>query len=287
MKTTSALSLPSATTSNRRSNGKLRDPEIAAVEKLRVFTPEERNRLDEAGRLNMQYKPDEAMKIYREVLGDQPPPPAKWAGPFYETEAASSGGQQRAISQWRQLCARNPNHEAYRLWLASVLSYDPKTRMEGLHLFESVKDPGIVEQARAPWRQALVWEKDNPDVLAPMEAYLQRHPDTDLRPIVAALRAKRQQSIADANKEHGFQALRNKDTETAAAEFNEVLRHSPNDANAIAGLGFVRLDQKRFSEALSLFEQARTLAQERQDVREGYGNAKFWLAIERGATEPA
>src|SRR5258708_2035328 len=41
-----------------------RDPEISAVEKLRVFTPEERNRLDEAGRLAMQHKPDEAMKIY-------------------------------------------------------------------------------------------------------------------------------------------------------------------------------------------------------------------------------
>ena len=41
------------------------DPQIVAVEKLRVFTPEERNRLDEAGRLAMQHKPDEAMKIYR------------------------------------------------------------------------------------------------------------------------------------------------------------------------------------------------------------------------------
>ena len=39
------------------------DPQIAAVEKLRVFTPEDRNRLDEAGRLAMQHKPDEAMKI--------------------------------------------------------------------------------------------------------------------------------------------------------------------------------------------------------------------------------
>src|SRR3974390_2794892 len=34
-----------------------RDPQIAAVEQLHVFTPEERNRLDEAGRLAMQRKP--------------------------------------------------------------------------------------------------------------------------------------------------------------------------------------------------------------------------------------
>jgi tetratricopeptide (TPR) repeat protein len=259
------------------------DPQIEAVEKLRVFTAEERNRLDEAGRLAMQHRPDEAMKIYREVFDDQPPPPGKWAQPFYETEAASTGGKEKAIAQLRQLCAQNPNQESYRLWLASVLTYDPKTRMEGLRLFESIKDSGIAEQARTAWRQALLWEKENPDALAPIEAYLQHYSDPELQPIAAALRAKQQQHIADAERESGFKAFQNKDMETAAARFNEVLRQSPNDADAIAGLGYVRLDQKRFSDALSLFDHARTLAPQRQDVREGYDSAKFWLAIERGA----
>ncbi len=261
-----------------------RDPQIAVVEKLRVFTPAERNRLEEAGRLAMQHKPDEAMKIYREVLGDQEPPPGKWAEPFYETEAASTGGKEKAISQLRQLCAHNPNQEAYRVWLASLLTYDPKTRIEGLRMFESIKDSGTVEQARAPWRQALLWEKENPDALAPIEAYLQHYSDPDMQPIAAALRAKQQQNIADADRERGFKALRNKDVATAAAQFTEVLRQSPNDANAIAGLGYVRLDQKRFSEALSLFDHARTLAPQRHDVRDGYDAARFWLAIERGAS---
>ena len=125
-------------------------------------------------------------------------------------------------------------------------------------MFESIKDSGMVEQARAPWRQALLWEKENLDALPPIEAYLQRYPDPDLQPIAAALHAKQQQDVADADRENGFKALRNKDMETAAAKFTEVLRQSPNDANAITGLGYVRLDQKRFSEALSLFEHART-----------------------------
>jgi cellulose synthase operon protein C len=259
------------------------DPEIAAVEALHVFTPEERNRLDEAGRLAMQHKPDEAMKIYRQVLGDQQPPPGKWSEPFYETEAESTGGRERAIAQLRQLCAQNPDVEAYRLWLASLLTYDPKTRMEGLQIFASIQDPATAEQARAPWRQALLWEKDNPDVLAPMEAYLQRYPDPDLQPIVAALRAKQQQNIADAEKAVGFKALRDKDVGTAEARFTAVLRQSPNDANATIGLGYVRLDQKRFSDALSLFERARTLAPQRQDARDGYQTAQFSLAMQRGA----
>jgi cellulose synthase operon protein C len=260
------------------------DPQIAAVEKLHVFTPQERSQLDEAGRLAMQHKPDEAMKIYHQILGDQLPPPGKWAEPFYETEAASTGGRTKAVSQLRQLCAEHPNQEAYRLWLASLLTYDPKTRMEGLTLFESIKDPGVAEQARGPWRQALLWEEQNPEVLAPMEAYLQRYPDPDLQPIVAALHAKQQQNIADAEKASAFKALRNQDVEVADAKFTKVLSQSPNDANAIIGLGYVRLDERRFSEALSLFERARTLAPQRQDARDGYESASFGLAMARGAS---
>lgn len=261
-----------------------RDPQIAAVDKLRVLTPEERSKLDEAGRLAMQHKPDDAMKIYRAVFGDQQPPPGKWSQPFYETEAASTGGREKAIAQLRQLSTQNPNQEAYRLWLASLLTYEPKTRMEGLEILESIKDPGTAEQARAPWRQALLWEKQNLEALAPMEAYLQRYPDPDLQPIVAALRARQQQNIADADKATAFRELRNKDVEGAAARFSDVLRKSPNDVNAIVGLAYARLDQKRFSEAVSLFDRAHTLAPQRQDAREGYENAKFWATMQRGAT---
>jgi tetratricopeptide (TPR) repeat protein len=260
-----------------------RDPQIEAVERVRVFTPEERNRLDEAGRLAMEHKPDEAMKVYREVLAGQQPPPGKWAEPFYETEAASTGGRETAVSQLRQLCATNPNQEEYRVWLGTVLTYDPKSRMDGLRMFESIKDPGTVEQARVQWRQALLWEKENPDALAPIEAYLQHYSDPDLQSIATGFHAKQQEDIASADNQRGFKALRSKDLETAEASFTKVLRQSPKNANAITGLGYVRLDQERFSEALSLFDHARALAPQRQDVRDGYEAARFWLAIERGA----
>lgn len=258
-----------------------KDPDIAAIERMHVITQDERRRLEEAGRLSMQHNPDEAMKIYQEVLGDQPPP-GKWAQPFYETEAASTTGRAKAIAQLRQICARNPNNEISRLWLALVLTYEPKTRFEGLRLLETIQDPGAVEQARAPWRQALLWEKENPAAQSSMEAFLRRYPDPELNGYLSTLRVKHEHAQEEADKGHGFQALQSKDLATAEANFQEVLRHSPNDANAIAGLGFVRLNQKRFSEALSLFEKAKALAPQKADVREGYDNAKFWLAMERG-----
>jgi cellulose synthase operon protein C len=260
-----------------------KDPEIAAAENIEVITPDERKRLEEAGRLAMQHKPDEAMKIYHEILGDEPPP-GKWAESFYEAEATTASGRSKAIAQLRQICARNPNNEISRLWLAVVLTYDPKARMEGFRLLESVQDPGAAEQARGPWRQALLWERENPAALASMEAYLSRYPDPQLQGYLASLRQKQEQAEEEANKGRGFHALQDNDLATAESKFQDALRRSPNDPNAVAGLGFVRLHQKRFADALALFERARALAPQKADIRDGYENAKFWLAMEQGST---
>src|SRR6266700_8206321 len=177
-----------------------KDPAIAAIDKMHVITPQERDRLDEAGRLAMQHKPDEAMTIYKEVFGNEPPS-GKWAEPYYQTEAASNGGREKAISQLRRLCAGDPGNEIYRLWLARALVYDPKTRMEGMQKLESLRDPGAVEQARTEWRQALMWEKENPAALASVNAYLRRYPDQELQGIQKALQDKQEHMAEEASKD--------------------------------------------------------------------------------------
>jgi tetratricopeptide (TPR) repeat protein len=258
------------------------DPAITAIERMRVLTPQDRARLDEAGRLASQKRSDEAMKIYREVFGNEPPW-GRWAEPFYDTLATSTGGRDDAIAQLRQLASRDPGNEVYRLWLARILSYDPKTRMEALRLLESIHDSGTVEQARTVWRQGLVWEKDSPAAQASLQAYVQRYPDKELQEAVTRLQQNKAREIQGAERERGFEALRGKDVTTAQQKFEDVLRRSPGDVNAMAGLGFVRLEQKRFREASTLFDKARALAPQRSDIREGYETAQYWSAMERGA----
>ena len=152
------------------------DPNIVAIERMHVLVPAELKKLDAAGRLATAHKFDEAMTIYRQVFGDAPPP-GKLAEVFYETEAESAGGRQKAIVDLRGLATGDPANEVYRLWLARVLTYGPETRLEAFRLLETIHDPGTVEQARAIWRQALVWEKSNPAAQASLNAYLQRYPD--------------------------------------------------------------------------------------------------------------
>src|SRR5262249_9717993 len=123
------------------------NPAIAAIERMHVLTAPEIQRLDEAGRLTMQHKPDDAMKIYRDVFGDAPPS-GKWAEAFYEAEAASSGGQEKAVAHLRALCGQDQGNEVYRFWLARALTLSPATRIEGLRLLETIQDPGAVERSR-------------------------------------------------------------------------------------------------------------------------------------------
>jgi cellulose synthase operon protein C len=243
------------------------NPAIDAIEKARVLTPQDLRLLDDAGRLAAQQKSGDAMAIYRRVFGDTPPP-GKWAEAFYETEA-STGGRDQAIAQLRERSSRDPANEVYRLWLARLLTYDPATRQEGLGLLESIRDSGAVDQARAAWRQALLWEKANPEVQSSLEAYTRRYPDREL-----------QNSL---NEQHGFRALRERDLATAQARFEDVLRQTPNDPNALVGLGFVRMGLKKFDQALVSFNRARELAPERADAKEGYDTARFWLAMQRAA----
>ena len=58
----------------------------------------------------------------------------------------------------------------------------------------------------------------------------------------------------------GFQALDNGDLATASARFQAALKVRPNDADALGGLGLVRLRTNRFGEAREIAQAALYLA---------------------------
>jgi tetratricopeptide (TPR) repeat protein len=69
----------------------------------------------------------------------------------------------------------------------------------------------------------------------------------------------------------------------AQARFEQVLKASPNNVDALVGLGFVRLNQKAFDAAANAFARAQTLDPKRPEIEEGARTARFWGVIQQAA----
>src|ERR1035438_7309319 len=107
------------------------NPAIASVEAMKVTGPKQRARLEEAGRLAVAHQYEASLAIYREVLGDEPPP-GSWAIAYYETEAATPDGYDHAVAGIKKMSERFPSDQQYRLSLGRLLTYRPETRAEGI-----------------------------------------------------------------------------------------------------------------------------------------------------------
>ncbi len=98
------------------------------------------------------------MRIYKQLYGDHPPD-GDIALAYYQTLYGTSNGKEEAIAGMRALAGRNPGDPRFVVGLGIMLTYDPKTRAEGIRVLkEHEKDPG----AQSALRQALVWEAANP-----------------------------------------------------------------------------------------------------------------------------
>ncbi len=157
------------------------DPAIANVEAMKVTGPKQRARLEEAGRLAQSHQYEASLAIYREVLGDDPPP-GSWAIAYYETEAATPDGYDHAVAGIKKMSERFPSDQQYRLSLGRLLTYRPDTRAEGIRVLSSIPaNSAAGDGARKAWRQALVWDGTSPSNQTYLREYLARFPDAELQ----------------------------------------------------------------------------------------------------------
>ncbi len=134
-----------------------RDPNIARIEAM-SSTSQQSEQLRQAGELTRQGRNDEAMRIYRQLYGDQPPN-GDIALAYYQTLYGTSTGKPAAIAGLRALVDRNPGDPRYSVALGTMLTYDQRTRAEGIRILQAhPSDPG----AQSALRQALIWDSANP-----------------------------------------------------------------------------------------------------------------------------
>jgi len=244
------------------------DPRIGAAEQAVRLGQIDSAGLAEARRLAQEGRNAAAVERYRRLFHDAEPPDTL-ATEYYQVLSGTEGGWQQARDGLARLVARDPKNTRAQLAYGELLTYRDATRAEGIsRLAALAANPATAEAAAKPWRQALQWLPADSASIPALEAYLARHPDDGA--VAARLAEARNPPRApadEASKQRtlGFDALnagRLRDAETA---FQGSLDRNPNDADALGGMGLVRLRQGRTAEAADLLARAIAADPEHRD----------------------
>ena len=268
------------------------DHGIEEAERAQTQT-DKKSQLQQAGRLAQQGQYAQAMTIYRRLYGDEPPAGDE-ALAYYEIESATDEGRPHAIEGLRSLAAKFPAESRYQVALGRILTYSPKTRAEGRHLLEQhPNDPQAVEALR----QSLLWDSQNPMAASDIRAYLAQHPDATLAdvlknepragragPMTAAQRAAAQvNATRSAEDREAYRALNAKHLEDAEERFKAILNQHPEDANALAGVGYIRMQQSNFGGAISFLVQAKQDGSKDPNLDAALATSRFWYTMSDAA----
>ena len=255
------------------------DPEIAKIEAM-TSTSAESEQLRQAGELTRQGRNDDAMRIYRQLYGDQPPN-GDIALAYYQTLYGTANGKQAAIAGMRALVDRNPGDPRYAIALGGMLTYEQRTRSEGIRILQAhPKDPA----AQAALRQALIWDSANPASAAGLREYLQSHPqDTEVATLLKGNEARLAQmnsGIARNPAERAaFAALNARRLDEAGKRFTALLQQEPDNGRVEAGMGFLRMRQQNFGDAIGFFTQAEQHGYKAKTVEDALAASRFWQAM--------
>ena len=255
------------------------DPNIAKIAAL-TSTRIQSDRLREAGELARQGKTEAAMNIYRELYGDHPPD-GDIALAYYQTLYGTPLGKETAVAAMRALAARNPGDTRFAIELGRMLTYDSKTRPEGIKILKEFPKDSI---AQAALRQGLVWGSANPSSSEELRLFLRDHPqDVEIAKALKENESKLAQmnsGIARTPAERAaFAALNAHRLDEAQTRFTEILQQEPNNGRVAAGMGFLRMQQSNFGGAISYLTQAEQNGYSARAVEDALVTSRFWYTM--------
>ncbi|MGB0081812.1 MAG: cellulose synthase subunit BcsC-related outer membrane protein [Terracidiphilus sp.] len=258
------------------------DPNIAKIEAMPA-TGGSAEQLRQAGELTRQGRNNDAMRIYRQLYADHPPD-GDIGLAYYETLYGTASGKQEAIAGMRGLAERNPGDPRYAVQLGIMLTYDARTRAEGIRILRAhTNDP----DAAAAYRQALIWDAANPASAEELREYLKTHPqDQEIQKglkLSESRLAQMNNGIARTPQERAaFAALNAHHLDDAEQRFNTLLAADPNNGRLAAGMGFLRMQQKNFGGAISYLLQAERNGYKVKTVETALASSRFWFTLGEG-----
>jgi Flp pilus assembly protein TadD len=224
--------------------------------------------INNARRLEQQGQAASAVQQYKQALTGKPASPALQME-YYQTLGATPQGWDEARRGLEALAKAHPEDPRLQLAYAQHLTYRESDRRQGIALLAQLsKDATVGTPAQASWRQALLWlgarQSDTPLYQAylaavPNDPALKARFDAMTSQDKAARERAQLTAVSDARGRalgEGFAALDKGDLGSARAKFAAVLANSPNDADALGGMGVVLLKQEQFAQARDYLQRA-------------------------------
>jgi cellulose synthase operon protein C len=233
--------------------------EIAAIESsTRTAEPA---KLSDAEELARRGDNAGAMRIYRELYGSNPP-----AGPvalsYYWTEAGIPADRAHALEGLRRLATQFQADSKYPIALGTVLTYDPKTRDEGMSILRKYKQSSSAQQAL---NQAEKWNAGS----------------------AAGAQGTQQESVARATPSpaqatpsavaSAYRSLNAGKLKDAERQFQAILEKQPNDPDTLAGMAYVHMKQQDFATADEYLKLAQAAGA--KGLAKTQSTNSFWITM--------
>ena len=225
-------------------------------------TPINEKLLFDARLLQESGKPDQAAIVYQKIFAGKEPL-GDIALEYYNYLGYAKDGFEPSRQGLERLAKESPDDPKIALVLAKLFSRTGETRTKAIEQLARLSViPSVRSEANEVWRQALIWLDEPRFVDVPLyDAYLKAHPgdaqiekmrDDAKKRVDVATGAGGSNPVVTA----GFTALERGDRDAAEAEFSKRLKESPNDPDALGGIGIIRLQQNKLDEAQQLLGRA-------------------------------
>ena len=203
------------------------------------------------------------------------------------------------VEKAQALEARGRPDMAAQLWQQILLS-DPnnKEALEGLGRDVMLSGPNKAGEAQGGQYKANPSAAGSPRAAAPAGTHAGsaavRQAARKEQPRAAEVAARpRQNEAVPAQRNAGtgrtsaesaaFAALYAKRLDEAEKRFAAILSTEPNDGRAEAGMGFVRMQQNNYADAISYLNKAEADGDKDRTVEDGLSAARFWLTMGQAA----
>lgn len=212
---------------------------------------------------------------------------------YYQIVSNAPGGREPAIAALRRAVAADPQDVSAALALARLLNQRDDTRAEANRIAWSLAKRADTDHtdAMALWRRVLQSAGADPAYLDALHAYLALVPDdTEFRDRAATLDRQRdaqrrlERDPDYIAQQRGLQALARGDLAGADPLLARAAQARADDADALGGLGLLRLREGRHDEARALFTRAAARSTDQRGKWQGLARtAQFWGCSRRAA----